>query len=188
MSRNVIVAGVLAGLFVFVWYFVVNGILGFNSRINMKTLPEERLVYQTLRNHVAEPGRYAVNPRLTSDRRFPPHQPVFSVLYGGMGHEAAGRHALFSLPWFVILPLIVAWMLSLTSDRVLSSASRKVLFVGTIGLLLAVWSHLKNFGIGGYPLGDSLLMSLHDVVLWVCIGLILAWRIRPEPRERHVSG
>jgi hypothetical protein len=183
MTRRVFVAGVLAGVLVFVWYFMVNGIFGFNSRLTMKRVAEEEVVYETLRDHVTTPGKYVINPQPT-ERGFPPDEPVFSVLYGGMGHEAAGKHVLASTPFFVILPLIAAWMLSKTSDRVLSSGPLKVTFVAAIGVLLAAWGHVRQFGIGGYPLSDSLLLGLHDVVLWTLIGLVLAWRIRPAAAAR----
>jgi len=179
VAKKVIVAGVLGGLVMMVWMILVNGILGFNSRINMKRIADERGVYETLKNNISEPGRYLCNPEGTPTG-YPPNEPVFSILYGGMGHEAAGRNMLIQLPFFFIAPIVAAWMLSVTSKRTLASLPRKVAFVACIGLLLGVWGHLGNYGIGGYPLDSTIALMAHDIVLWGLVGLVLAWRLRPE--------
>jgi hypothetical protein len=97
-----------------------------------------------------------------------------------MGHEAAGRNMLIQLPFFFIVPVVAAWMLSVTSKKTLASPLRKVAFVACIGLLFGVWGHLGNFGIGGYPLESTIALMVHDIILWTLVGLVLAWRIRPE--------
>jgi hypothetical protein len=179
VAKKVIVAGVLGGLVMMVWMILVNGILGFNSRINMKRIADERVVFETLKHNITEPGRYVCNPEVTSEG-FPGGEPVFSILYGGMGHEAAGRNMLIQLPFFFIAPIVAAWMLSVTSKETLASLPRKVAFVACIGLLLGVWGHLGNYGIGGYPLASTIALIAHDLALWALVGLVLAWRIRPE--------
>lgn len=87
----------------------------------MRQLPAEPQVYETLKEHVRTPGRYTVNPQLTAEGRFPDDQPVFSVLYGGVGHEAAGSLMLLGLVLFLLTPMIGAWMLTQTSTRAKSS-------------------------------------------------------------------
>ncbi len=179
MFRRVILPGLAGGVVLMVWTVLVNGIFGFNSRIEMKQIPEERVVYEVLKEHVTEPGRYTCNPEVIPERGFPENEPVFSVLYGGVGHEAAGRFMLLSLPIFFIAPIIIAWMLSVTSVRILSSYSKKVLFVAAVGLFLALFIRLSDCGIGGYPVGDALLLALHDIVLWTLIGVVMGRMIRP---------
>lgn len=178
MAKRVIVAGLLGGFVVIVWTIVVNGIFGFKSSIDMKPIPDERGVYETLKSTITEPGRYILNPAVDSSGFYPANEPVFSVLYGGMGHEAAGMMALIQLPLAFVAPMIAAWMLSMTSTRVRSNRKRKVIFVTCIGLLLGASGMLDNFGIGGYPLESTLLLVGHDIVLWALVGLVLAWRIR----------
>jgi hypothetical protein len=177
MSTRVISAGLLGGVVLLVWTVVVDGLLGFRARIDMKQVPAERQVYETLKEHVVDPGRYAVNPALTSDRRFPEGEPVFSVLYGGVGHEAAGRFMLIGLALFLIVPVIGAWILSQMSGRVLSSYARKVAVFVAIGLLFALFTDLANLGIGGYPPGDAMTLAARHVIDWTLIGLVIAWRM-----------
>jgi hypothetical protein len=179
MTRRILLPGLLGGLVMVVWAFVVNGMLGFNASINMKPIPEERLVYEVLKQHVTEPGRYACNPAITESRVFPDGEPVFSVLNGGVGHEAAGALMLAQLPVFFILPILAVWMLSHSGIRILSSYGRKVLFFSAIGLLIGVSGHLTDFGIGSYPLQNAVVLTAHDTALWTVAGLVMAWRIRP---------
>jgi hypothetical protein len=181
MSKNVIGAGLLGAVVLMVWTIVVDGLLGFHSRIEMKQLAGERQVYETLKQYVVDPGRYAINPPLTSERRFPEGEPAFSVLYGGVGHEAAGRSMLIGLAVFLITPVIAAWMLSQMSGRVLSSYGRRVAFFVGIGLLFALSSDLAHMGIGGYPPGDAVILAFRHVIDWTLVGLVIAWRIgRPR--------
>ena len=179
MLKKVISAGVLGGLVVIVWTFLVNGLFGFQARIDMKRIPGEREVYEMLKAHIVDPGRYSINPGLTSDGRFPGGEPVFSVLYGGVGHEAAGRLMLLGLVVAFIASILGAWMLSQMSARILSSYPRKVLFFVGLGLLFAVFIDLTNFGIGSYPAKDALLLALNHIIVWTLAGLAVAWRIKP---------
>ena len=179
MFRRVILPGLVGGLVLIVWTFLVNGIFGFKSNIDMKRIPEERIVYEVLKENVTEPGRYSCNPEVIPEKGFPENEPVFSVIYGGVGHEAAGRLMLTQLPIVFIAPLIVAWMLSVTSRRILSRYMRKVLFVAAVGLFLAVFVRLSDFGIGSYPANDALVLALHDLVLWTVIGIVIGGMVRP---------
>jgi len=180
MLKKVIIPGLLGGLAFIVWTFLVNGIFGFKVRIDMKRIPAERQVYEVLKEHITSPGRYACNPELNSERRYPEGEPAFSILYGGVGHEAAGSHMLTGLIIFLLAPIIAAWMLSQTSDKILNSYSRKVLFFTAIGLIIALFSNLTSFGIGDYPLSDAVILAVHNIALWTFIGLAAAWRIKPN--------
>jgi hypothetical protein len=180
MIKKVIVAGLLGALVLMMWTFLVNGIFRFKVNMDMKQIPNERQVYEILKENIVEPGRYACNPELTPERRFPEGEPVFSVLYGGVGHEAAGSHMLFGLIIFLLSPMIATWLLSQTTEKILSSYSRKVLFFTGIGLLYALYGDLTSFGIGDYPLSDAIIIALHNIIVWIVIGLVVAWRLKPE--------
>ena len=178
MARKVIVAGLLGGLVMIGWTFVVNGILGFRVAVEMNEIPHERQVYEVLRARVTEPGRYICNPGPT-ENGYPPGEPVFSVLYGGVGHEAAGMLAFVQLAIALTAPMIAAWLLSLGSKRVLSRYWRKVLFFTVLGLLLGLTGHFMDFGIGGYPLQSAMILLAHEIALWTAVGLVVAWKLTP---------
>jgi hypothetical protein len=184
MSRNVIVAGLIGAAALAVWTILVNGLLGFRSRLDMKQVPNERAVYDVLKENITDPGRYSCNPPVTDAHVFPAGEPVFSILYGGVGHEAAGRLAVKDLALALLVPLGGAWMLSLASRRVLASYARRVGFLAGIGVLVALYSDLSHVGIGSYPVGDALLLAAHSMVTWTVVGLAVAWRMGPRGDAR----
>jgi hypothetical protein len=146
----------------------------------MKQVPNEAQVYQILKQNIVDPGRYLCNPELTESNIFPENEPVFSILYGGVGHEAAGPlSVILDFIYAFITATLCAWLLSLTSEKIISSYPRKVFFILLIGLLFAVFSDLKKYGIGNYPLSDTLIMTLHNIILWTVLGLIIGLFIKP---------
>jgi hypothetical protein len=180
MSKKIILSGLLGGLTLIIWMVVISGIFGFRSMIDMKQIPDDRQVYELLKSHITEPGRYLCNPELTSERIYPEGKPVFSILYSGLGHEAAGEEALFGLLFAFCSTIIGAYLLSLTSDKIISSYPRKVLFFTIIGLLIAIFSDFNNYGIDGYPFGDALLLGINDLFAWTVVGLVVAWYFKPQ--------
>ena len=180
MTKKIISAGILGGIALALWTFVINGLLGFNARINMKQVEDQPAVYEVLKVHITEPGHYVCNPELTSENRFPEGEPVFSILYGGMGHEAAGMLMLAGLAIYFATSFIAAWMLSGTSAKIQSSYIRKVSFFIIVGLLFAIFSDLARYGIGDYPLKDAVLIGLNHILTWTVMGSVIAWRIKPE--------
>jgi hypothetical protein len=55
--------------------------------MEMKQIPNERQVYEMLKENIVAPGKYICNPALTSEGRFPANEPVLGVLYGSEGVE-----------------------------------------------------------------------------------------------------
>jgi len=180
MWRKVVLAGVLGGGVMIVWAFVVNGIFWFNKSIAMKEIPDERAVYEVLKKNVVAPGRYVCNPAVVPSGMFPMNEPVFGITYSGTGHETAGREENTHFAIAFLATMIAAWMLSVTSERILCSYFRRVLFFVVIGLLFAVFSDLPKSGIGAYPMHDALLWAAYDVATWMAVGLVVASVIKPE--------
>lgn len=181
MSKRVIVAGLLGGLVLFGWTFVVNGVFGFRNSLDMNQIPAERQVYEILRESIVEPGRYICNPEQTTLGAFPDGEPVFGIHFSGMGHEFAGRLMVFQLVLFFAAPTLGAWMLSAASAQIRARYHRRVLFFAALGLLLAIYGLLQNYGIDRYPWSDALLLAGRDVLSWILVGLVVAWRMQPEP-------
>ena len=186
MTRKVILAGLAGGIVLTLWTFVFNGVFGFRNRIDMKQVPNERQVYELLKENVASPGRYLCNPELTAAGAFPDGEPAFGILYGGVGHEAAGRYSLVQLLLAFGASLAGAWLLSCSSRRVMARYSRRVLFFSGIGVLVALFSDLGDVGIGAYPASDALLLAAHTVAVWTAMGFAVAWRMKPAPAASPV--
>ncbi len=98
-----------------------------------------------------------------------------------MGHEAAGPlSVVLDFLYAILTATLCAWLLSLCSEKIISSYPRKVFFVIVIGLLFVVFSDLKKYGIGGYPLSDTLIMAFHNIILWTVLGLVVGLFIKPK--------
>jgi hypothetical protein len=173
----------LGAVVLVVWTFLVNGVFGVGNGIERRLITAERNVHETLSASLVEPGRYIANPELTASGTFPEGEPVFSICYIGMGHESAGKVMLVQLAMFVIAPMIGAWMLSVSSPSILLSYRRRVLLFAAVGLLVAFYGGITNFGIDSYPPKDALALALLDVITWNLVGLVVAWRMRPEPES-----
>ena len=180
--KRVIVAGILGWVVLAAWTFVVNGIFGFRQSIDMKQLAGERPIYEMLKNNVTEPGRYICNPPMT-DTGFVLNEPVYSIQYAGFGHESAGQESLLHMLFALLATLLAAWMLSTSADRILRSYGRRVLFFAAIGLFLALAGEMGKYGIGGYSLSDAVILSVHAIVQWTIVGLVVAWSMKPVVRQ-----
>ena len=180
MLKKVIIAGFLGGLTLMIWLFIVNGIFGFRNRLDMKQVPDERQVYEMLKRNIVEPGRYICNPELTPEGTFQQNVPVFGILYGGVGHEAAGMQLILEFILAILTATTGAWLLSLTSEKTITNYWRKVFFFTILGGLIAIYSSINNFGIGGYPVKDALILAIHTIIVWTVVGLVVAWRIKPN--------
>lgn len=155
--------------------------------MDMNQIPNEQLVYEILKENIVEPGRCVCNPQVTPETGFPEGEPVNSVFYGGVGHKAAGGEMMFGFVIFILAPIIATWLLSQTSENILSSYARKVMFFTGVGLLFALYGDLTSFGIGGdYPLSDAFIFAIHNIVLWTVIGLVVAWAVS-FGRRRNAS-
>lgn len=181
MFKRVVVAGLLGMIALTAWSLLVNGVFGFNRQVNMRQLASERIVYETLKEHVVEPGRYVINPELTTSQVFPGGEPVFAIQFSGMGHESAGMIMLVQLGVSLMACMIATWMLSLARQQILSSYPWRVLFLVATGLLLALLGDMITFGIDGHSLRDALLVAANTVLSWTVAGLLVAKYFRPRP-------
>lgn len=179
MKKRILIAGLLGGIAMIVWAFVVNGILGFQARMDMKKLNDEQAVYAVLKEQVPGPGRYACNPVPVEGQGFPLDEPAYSILYGGVGHEAAGNMLLLHLVLAMFLALIGAALLSRMSEPVLGSYWKRVMVFTCIGLVVALQANVWRSGIGDYPLADALLMGLNTLAMWTFVGLVVASIVKP---------
>ena len=182
--KKVLIGGLLGAFTLIVWLIVVDGILGFKRNIEMNKLPNERIVYEFLSEHVTEPGRFVCNPEVTPNQRFPGHAPIFAVHYTGLGHDDAGQEMILGLVVMLLAPIIGAWLLWNASSRVLSRYSSRVLFFATIGIVVALFSILARFGIASYSLGDAIALGIHDLAAMVLAGLIVAWKVAPDKARK----
>ncbi len=181
--KRVILAGLLGGVVLAIWFVIVDGVLGFKRGIEMKELADERSVYGFLVEHMPEPGRYVVNPEISPDQGFPGNDPVFAVQYSGLGHADAGQEIFVGLVVMLLAPVLGAWLLANASSSILSGYGSRLVFFSVIGLVFSLFSVMERFGLARYSLGNAIALSVHDLVAWVLAGLVVAWLVRPAVRD-----
>jgi hypothetical protein len=98
-----------------------------------------------------------------------------------VGHEAAGGNSIVQLILAFIISTTGAFLLTLTSQKIISSYIPRVLFFMVIGFLIAIFSDLNEYGIGSYPFGDALILAVHDIIMWTVTGSVIALLIKPSP-------
>ncbi|MGD9403464.1 MAG: hypothetical protein PVF95_14490 [bacterium] len=177
--KRVLLAGLLGGLVLIVWLIVVDGLLGFSRAIDMKQLPEERVVYAFLVEHVKETGRYVLNPEVLPEQEFPGDDPIFGLHYTGLGHDDAGQEMLVGLVVMLLAPIAGAYLLANSSDRTLSKYGRRVAFFAMIGVVAALLGLMARFGLARYSPVDASAWAVHDLAAWVLAGLVVSRLIRP---------
>jgi hypothetical protein len=182
--KKVVMGGLMGGFVLIVWLIVVDGLMGFKRNIEMNQIPDERTVYEFLKKHVTEPGRFIFNPEVTPDQRFPGDDPIFAVHYTGLGHDDAGLEMMLGLAVMLLAPIIGAWLLWNASSRVLSRYQSRVLFFASIGIVMALFTFLARFGLASYSLRDSVALTAHDLTAWVLAGLVVAWKVSPYQRRK----
>jgi hypothetical protein len=179
MPKRVLACGLSGGFVLIAWTALLNVGFGFSQSVQMKRVANEAEVYVVLKESVTQPGAYVLNPAPEAGRGFPRGEPVFGLQYSGIGHEAAGAMLLLELAVGLAAALAVAALLSMAAPSVLCRYVQKVVFVSLIGVVIAVFSGLQRFGIGGYPLDSALAIAARDLAGWLLAGLVMGWLMKP---------
>lgn len=183
MKKDILISGLLGGAVLFISMLIFHAILPFKSSIILNTVSDQYGLQKALTAEITEPGIYA-NPYL------PPHesssvpdylnQPIYQIIYKGNTHSTVP--GLFSFPVLMIFiaPVIAAWLLSVTSERILSKYSRRVLFIAVLGLFIAVFCDILQMSTGLLTNEYYLFSAVSNTITWILAGLVIAWKIKPK--------
>lgn len=184
MTKKVIAAGLLGGAVVFIWLFTTNAVLPFKSDLIHEIAPNQLTVHGALKENITEPGTYSV-PYLSREEEglLPDYrnQPVYTIIYEGYTHGGTGASPSLP-PLFIpfVVSLAAAWMLSVTSERILSNYLRRFLFVALIGVIIALYDDILQMSLGPQPRDYLVFVAVNNVVTWALAGLVIAWRVKPS--------
>lgn len=180
-----IISTVLTGCFtMMVWAGLINGIQGSRYLINVKKAPEVATVDNSVKEYFVEPGRYLCIMPFKVENIYPEGMPVFSVIYSGTEHKATiPLERIIPYLLTVISIFICVLLLSPVSDKIVPGNTRKILFVFLIGFLFTVFSDSEKYGIGPYQSEYTLIFILHNIVMWMLIGLMIALSIKPVTKQ-----
>jgi len=184
MIKNIMISGILGGIVMFIVMAAFRLFLPALGNATLLAMPDQVPIHAQLKERITKPGTYVV-PYLSPERRsalFPDYlnEPIFAVTYKGHTHSTVPGFASFGMLSFLLAPTAAAWLLSQTSERILATYLRRVLFVSALGLFIAVSADLMRSLTDELPLAFVAGRATYSVVTWVLIGLILAWRIKPQ--------
>ena len=185
--KRILLAGVLAGVVVFVFSAIHHMVLP-SGHMGVKSLPNEEPVLVAMRGAIPEKGLY-VFPGVDMSRKPTDDEmkawtekyvqgPTGILVYSPGGEQPMMPRQLSSeLLTDILAGCIAAWVVSLTAV----SFGRRVLLVTLLGLFawLAV---TMSYGIwyrfpGAYVVGEG----IDQIVGWFLGGLVIAWIYRSKP-------
>ncbi len=110
-------------------------------------------------------------------------QPIYSITYSGATHGDPGSAwALLPVVLVFVVTTTVAWMLSVTSGRARSTYSRRVLFVATIGVVIALYDDLLQMSFGPQPKDYLIFLAINNLIAWTLVGMVVAACVRSDRR------
>jgi hypothetical protein len=182
--RRIILSGLLGGVVLSAWGILGRGFLPFYHDAAWREIPNESLVFEAVTEQIRETGSYIYPYDVPADSAFHARfeeGPAFQILFRGESLEETELRdlALFALG-LLFVPIIPAWVLSVTSHRRAAHYGQRVLFVALFGLLVALFHDLPAPGVHA-PLDLRVALALDSIVGWTLVGMVLAWRIKPTP-------
>lgn len=177
MIKRIVMSAFAGAVMLILWAFVANAILGLRPMTDMRRPANMEQVYQVLLANISTPGGYTVHS--AANDTAPTDEPVFGIRCSGLGHASSGWTMLVQFLAALMTCAIAAALLSMASERVVSSYARRVLFVTAIGAALAIYGDLVKFDIGGYPARSVLLLAGSTVAAWFLSGLVIGRILRP---------
>ncbi len=182
--KRLVLAGILAGIVVFVWSAIDHMVLPF-GHMGVKMLPQEEVTLAALKASIPEGGLY-VFPGLDLSRRpTPEEQKAFEAKYTAgpsgllvirMGGEAVmtPRQLSSELLTDVLAGIIAAFVISQTA----APFGRRVLIVMLMGLF-GWFSISASYRIWyGFPTAYVVAEGIDQVVGWLLGGVAIAWVYR----------
>jgi hypothetical protein len=178
MKKDIMLSGLLGGFMIFAWIIISSSILPINGDLP-EEIPGDKEIHTMLKNKTLESGIYWM-PGHTgqAEGQYPDYdnEPIFYIFYAGATPNTMIVPTIVEILCIFLTTMIAAWLLSGASEKILAKYSRRVLFVTSIGLLFAVYGDLYS----QKPLNLILLSSINNLISWTLVGLVLAWRIKPQ--------
>ena len=188
MSGKTLLAGVLAGVTVFVWGSVSHMLLPLGE-VGIREIPNEAAVLGAMQSNIQGPGFYLF-PGMgkPQDQVTDADQKQWEEKYKAGGHGiliySPGGKA-FNFPaklateflTNVLAALVAAFLVSNATG--LTNFAGRTAFVGSLGLFSAFDVHASYWNWYDFPANYTLATTLDGVVGWTLAGVVLALMIKP---------
>ncbi len=190
-----ILAGVLAGIALFMWGFVSWVVLPWHNE-TFRELPDEEVVSSTLKRNLERPGTYMIpwivestinseEERATAMKAMEERHkvgPIVQIFYQPEGEEpmapaVLGRGVAIDIG----IGIVAAWILSLTLAGRPNYVQRvcTILLVGIFSILM---THVTDWNFMYRPVDYTMVMCMDHLVGALVVGLVAGAIVRP-PRQ-----
>lgn len=192
-TGRLLLAGVLAGIVVFVWSALSHMVLGLGEAA-VKTIPNESSVLSTMNQNIKEPGFYLYPggmeeiqkaPQSERDALTKKWEETYKTQPHGVLVLTPPSGAVFNFPKLLVNELlsnvlgglIAAWLFSLAIGS-LGSFPMRVLFVAALGLFAALAIDLSYWNWYGFPTKYLFSSLIDNTIGWALAGVVLAALIK----------
>jgi hypothetical protein len=179
MAKQILLAGILGGIALFVWGGLAHQVLGLGS-VGVQTLPQQQPVMDALKAASPASGFYYF-PQADASGRVAPEKaggPAGILIYQSTGAgKPLGGQLINEGILNIVLALFAAWLVSLASG--LTSYVARVGFVTLLGVPVALMSNVESWNWYGYPLNYTAATILENLIGFLVVGLVAAAFVKP---------
>jgi hypothetical protein len=186
MNGRILLAGIIAGVVVFIWGALSHMVLGLGST-GIQQLPEEAEIVSVLRGAITKPGFYFF-PGMAEgevskevERRWEQalrRGPRGVLIYHPEGAAPLSpRQLVTELLANIAAALLAAWMLA-KAVASLPGLGARIAFVGMLGLFASLVSDVPYWNWYGFPADFTRAAILDQVISWTLAGVVLGAMIR----------
>jgi len=176
--KKVIIAGLVGGLILFAWGFMVNAVIPLH-RPSLHSIPNEDAVVSVLQSALSAPGVYLF-PGMITDKQPASKEayiqkytrgPLGMIIYRPTGADPIMASQLtLGLLLSIISAILASWFLS-RSTAMMSRYITRVIFCGMLGVFVTFFIHINMWNWYFYPL-DYTTANIADTILgWLVAGL-----------------
>lgn len=176
--KKIIIAGIVGGLILFVWGFLVNAVIPLHSP-SLRSIPNEDAVIGVLQSTLITPGVY-IFPGMVTDKQPSSIEaytqkyqrgPLGMIIYRPTGADPfMASQMIVGLLIAIISGILAAWFLS-RSTAMMSKYFTRVIFCGMLGVFVTFFIHINSWNWYFYPL-DYTTANIADTILgWLLAGL-----------------
>jgi hypothetical protein len=187
--KNILLAGLLGGLTVFLWGFLSWVVLPWHNA-TMHAIPNEDAVITAMQQTIPSSGVYLF-PAMPMSHDDPAQKayadkcakgPIGMLFYTREGMDAM-RASTFIIGYllFVFSALIAAALLSMTMDK-LPGYGTRVIFVTLLGVFVASEGHLSAWNWVHMQFGYAVVGAADAVIGWLLAGLVIAAFVKPAKK------
>jgi hypothetical protein len=188
-----LIAGVVGGLVIFFWGFVVHTVVHLHSR-TIHPLPDEAAFVATMQETGAATGVYFVpfldrahddaDAQQAADDQWKEaarRGPIALMMYRAEGVEPMAPITFIRGALLFVLASTVAALMLIPAAPKLSGYLGRVVFIASFGVVVALFSDFSMWNWWHAPLDYAGMLALDHIIGWTLAGLAIAAIVKPAP-------